>query len=170
MVALFLAEGSFFMAKKIPLTQGQFSIVDDEDFEWLNQWKWYYNNGYVKRNAKRDNNGIQHKISMHTLLLKVERPFEVDHINRNPLDNRKINLRKSSRFQNSGNIFYKNKTGFKGVVKRINRWEAHIRKKGKLIHLGTYKTSIEAARAYNKAALKYYGEFAYTNIIVDIQS
>src|SRR3990167_10859282 len=79
--------------KRIKLTQGKFAIVDNEDFEWLNQWKWHYNNsdGYAYRTKVfRRINGKQPKehISIHRLINKTPKGMETDHINHNRLDNR----------------------------------------------------------------------------------
>lgn len=96
-------------------------------------------------------------------------PEFVDHINRNQLDDRIENLRAADRNQNNSNVTsHKNCTSrFLGVYfkKRDNRWVAQIKTKGKQIELGYFKDENLAALAYNKAAVKYHGEFANLNII-----
>ncbi len=87
---------------------------------------------------------------------------EVDHINCTRNDNRWINLREATRFENMRNVEMKftNKTGFKGVSKSNNKWLARIRVLGKFIHLGVFNTPEEANEAYIHAANKHFGEFS----------
>lgn len=92
----------------------------------------------------------------------------VDHINRNPLDNRLCNLRPATRSENAINRpkTARCKTGYKGVfLSKSGTYSAAIRVNYTLYHLGTFITKEEAAEAYNKAALKYFGPFAYLNNI-----
>lgn len=153
--------------KKIKLTQGKFALVDDEDFEWLNQWKWTYdgNNGYAKRNIK------DKKLYMHRLILNTPKGKVSDHKNGNKLDNRKINLRICTYSQNGMNkmIQSNNSSGYRGVKwhKQVRLWEARIKKNGEQIFLGLYNNNIEAGIVYNWAALKYFGEFAKFNDILN---
>ena len=105
---------------------------------------------------------------MHKLVIGI--PDETamgDHINRNRLDNRRSNLRVATDTQNCRNsgIRSHNTTGYKGVAhrKHSTRWWARIVVDGKFIYLGQYDTAEEAALAYNKAAIKYFGEFASPN-------
>lgn len=103
------------------------------------------------------------------LFMTGEIPEEVDHINGERADNRWINLRACIHRQNCGNQKQRkdNTSGFKGVhlYRPSNKWLASIGHKGKRIHLGLFVTAEAAAEAYNKAALKYFGEFALLNII-----
>ena len=73
--------------KQIPLTQGKYALVDDSDFEWLNQWKWNYNNGYARR--IKEINKTREIIYMHRFILKINKEKVCDHINGNGLDNRR---------------------------------------------------------------------------------
>jgi hypothetical protein len=150
------------MSKIITLTQGREAIVDDDMFEYLNQWKWYYANGYAIRHLLG-----QHRIQlrMHRIILNTPDGMETDHINLNRLDNRRCNLRICTKSQNRKNYSKRsdNTSGFKGVTKNNRNWRAHINKDGESINLGTFKTKEMATRAYDEAARKYHGEFARVN-------
>lgn len=128
--------------KKIKLTQGKYAIVDEEDFVWLNQRKWYFSDGY----ARRKNGGTP--IYMHRLVNKTPEGIRTDHINQNKLDNRKANLRTAHGSINQRNtkIFATNTSGCKGVswCKNISKWEAYIWKDNKKIGLG-YSEDIKEA-------------------------
>lgn len=164
------------MAKEILLTQGMAAIVDDEDYDYLNQWKWYYRKskgkktGYALRNQSIGY-GKQKNIQMHRVILGYSgATLQVDHINSNGLDNRKANLRlctPNGNIQNQG-LRICNKTGFKGVYfrKDLKKWQVHITSDRKRIHLGYHEDKEAAALAYNEAALKYHGEFARLNNIL----
>jgi len=141
--------------KVIKLTQGKFAIVDDEDFEFLNQWKWYFDNrGYAVRKPK---SGL---IQMHILINKTPKGLFTDHINRNPLDNRRINLRTVTKQQNQANhkIFVTNTSGISGVRwnKIKKRWTAVISYFDKTIWLGQYKELQTAILAREQAERKYH--------------
>lgn len=159
--------------KEIQLTQGKVALVDDEDFDYLYQWKWYAcksgNTFYANRYDKNLNNK-KIKIYMHRFITKnINKKMHTDHINRNGLDNRKINLRICTNSQNSSNrgLQINNTTGFKGVyyAKNINKFRAIIVVNRIKKTLGSYIDPIDAARAYNNAAQKYHGEFANLNKI-----
>jgi hypothetical protein len=153
--------------REIPLTHGQVALVDDDDYERVSQFKW----GAAKMNHRwiaQATVGWYKQAQMHRFILGLEKgdPREVDHINRNSLDNRKSNLRIATRSQNMANRpkdrgEYSSK--YKGVCKVRGRWIAYIRVMGKLTYLGTHEIEEEAARAYDRAALKHFGEFAVTN-------
>jgi hypothetical protein len=153
--------------KTILLTQGKKVMVDDEDFEYLNQFRWHFSQGYAfRRLPKKDGYKI---IALHRFLLKAPKGTEVDHVNLNKLDCRKSNLRITNRSGNMANTGLRNNntSGFKGVYFRDDqhRWVAEIMVNYKKIFLGNHKTKEGGARAYNKTAKKYFGDFARLNIL-----
>ncbi len=154
--------------KTIELTQEKVAIVDDEDYEHLNQFKWYFHNvGYAARTIY--NNGKQGIVLMHRLINDTLEGLDTDHINHIKLDNRKDNLRTVTRSENQHNRL-KNKKGssiYKGVCwyGALNKWSAYIRVNGNKIHLGYSDNEKDMAIAYNKAAIKYHGGFAMLNDI-----
>lgn len=152
--------------KKIKLTRGKYAIVDDEDFEWLNQWKWYCSGyEYVVRSETGVKSNLRQNIFLHRILMNTPKGMETDHINGNKLDNRKSNLRICTRSQNEINksLGINNTSGFKGVSWHKNRkkWQGKIQKK----HLGYFDKKKNAIKTYNKTAKKLFGEFAYLNKI-----
>jgi hypothetical protein len=159
--------------KEIQLTQGKVALVDDDMYEYLNQWKWYANklgnNFYAVRNL-RINKKYVCSILMHRLVANNNSKMHTDHLNGNSLDNRKENLRICNTSENLMNQkkAVNNKSGYKGVGKYDNnksKFRSTISYNGKSINLGYYKTIKEAAKAYNEAAIKYHGEFANLNKI-----
>ena len=161
--------------KEIQLTQGKVALVDDDMYEYLNQWKWYAYTSkksktfYAARNSLKIN-GVRKRIKMHIFIYDKNNPnILVDHINNNGLDNRKCNLRICTHKQNQQNklIFKSNTSGYKGVFwhKLANKWASRIGLNRKMIYLGVYINKVEAAKAYNIAAIKFYGEFAKLNEI-----
>jgi len=107
-----------------------------------------------------------HKLAF--LYMKNIWPNEVDHINRNRKNNSWKNLRIVTRTQNNGNmgISSLNSSGFKGVSynKRKDKWRAYIKKQGKQHHLGYFENKESAAKAYDVAAINFFGkEYANTN-------
>jgi HNH endonuclease len=161
------------MSKQIQLSQGVFTVIDDEDFEYLNQWKWRINNyGYAVRNQNiKSPSGKKTSriIRMHRVILNPDSNLQVDHINNDKLDNRKINLRQCTNQENGRNRPkpITNTSGFKGIewLERNKKWRARIGVNKVLIHIGLFSCKIEAAKAYNNAALKYHGQFANLNEI-----
>jgi len=150
---------------KIKLTQGYFAKVDDADFELLNQYKWHIMR--VKANSNDYAQGFVdgHRVLMHRLLLNY--PKCSDHINSDGLDNQRHNLRKCTFRENQGN---RRKLGeftsvYKGVYweKCRKKWRAKITKGMSPFHIGYFDNEMDAAKAYDKAALEYFGEFANIN-------
>ena len=155
--------------KQIELTQGQYAIVDDDDFEELNQYNWYFNNGYAVR-AVTVPKSKQKKQLMHRLITNCPADMDVDHINHDKLDNRKSNLRICSTSENMQNQKLRThvKTSvYKGVCfnKQAGKWMALIGLDNKQKHLGSFIDEIDAAIAYNVAAIEMFGEFALLNDI-----
>lgn len=158
--------------KQIPLSQGQFALVDDEDFEWLNQWKWQALKHRDSFYAVRNTGGrIARKcIFMHRLIMGLtDSKIEVDHEDLNGLNNQRNNLRKATRSQNAANMRSRKNSSSKylGVYWDNNRqkWSAAITKNYKKKFLGYYDNETDAAKAYNDAAAKTHGEFANINKI-----
>ena len=160
--------------KRIPLTQGKFAIVDDEDFDWLNQWKWSAfkcpHTFYVERSIYSRDTKKARTVRLHReiLGLKKDDGKQADHINGSGLDNRRCNLRVCTRSENNRNMQKQFKicsSKYKGVNWRKNRkkWRAEICKDYKHIHIGYFDSEIEAAEAYDKKAKELFGEFARTN-------
>ncbi len=158
--------------KKIPLTQGYFALVDDEDFAWLSKHKWqvskFPNTDYAVR-SKTIRYKKREKIQMHRLIvgLSIRDKQECDHIDGNGLNNQKNNLRVCSRQQNRHNS-KSNKCSssqYKGVAwhKQHKKWGANITINEKAISLGSFNDELQAARAYDLAAIYYFGDFANTN-------
>jgi hypothetical protein len=149
--------------KQIPLTQGKFALVDDEDYEYLNQWKWHIDNyGYAVRLAPRPSHT---PIRMSRVIAETPKGMWVDHANRDRLDNRRCNLRNCTPSQNLSNSVRKNKSGFRGVYyhKSSGTWHGETCFNGVRKSAGYYKTPEEAARAYDKLAKEMQGEFASLN-------
>jgi len=155
------------MSKRISLTQGKFAIVDDDMFDYLNQWKWYaYKPGTVFYAARREGNKI---ITMHRVIMKAKKGQQIDHRNRNGLNNRRCNLRFCNNSQNAQNgESHKNSSSiYKGVAwhKLAKKWMASICIKGKQIYLGLFISEAEAAKVYDKKAKELFGEFAKLNFM-----
>lgn len=162
--------------KRIPLTRGKVALVDDEDFELINRWKWRtqagVNSFYAVREVSR--NGRRTNVLMHRVILKCDRATQVDHINHDGLDNRRRNLRKASNTENHWNQIKRShrnglptKSFYKGVVFCLttNLWRARIQAHGKQNCLGRFDDEKTAAKAYNAAAVRLHGRFAYLNQI-----
>jgi hypothetical protein len=153
----------------IPLTQGKTAIVDTEDYGWLNKFNWFCHKTDLNEHyAVRANSGsarLPHLLFMHKEILGCSRGQQVDHIDRNPLNNRRDNLRKctcAENIRNRGKA--KSTTGpYKGIFIQAGRWRAKITYNRKSIHLGYFLDPLDAAKAYDKAARELFGEFACLN-------
>jgi hypothetical protein len=165
------------MTAEIELTRGYIAIVDDEDAD-LAQFNWSVNIArhtcYARRweNSKTRASLILHRVIVGRMLGRnLVKGEEVDHINHNGLDNRRSNLRLANSLENHRNvrISKSNTSGAKGVTwhKGTQKWNAKIRVNGHLTDLGLFTSVREAAIAYNEAAVKYFGEFAWLNPIPD---
>lgn len=145
--------------KEIPLTNGDISFVDDEDFDRIAAHNWY---SLGRGKYARTRIGSRF-VLMHRMIIEAAEAEVVDHINGNRLDNRKGNLRICTHKQNTMNVATKSKLGVKGVFKSGKNWAARIRVDGKIIYLGSHLSKEKAAFIYDQAAKKYFGEFARLN-------
>ena len=160
--------------REIPLTQGQVALVSEIDYDFLNQWKWYAQwdfKGqcfYAVRNSKMIN-GKRTRIWMHRLILNAPNDIEVDHRNRNTLDNQRHNLRLDPEKRNQQNRGTQsiNTSGYKGVSwhKEHKKWQVRITSQNKRYHLGYFDVKEDGVKRYNEEAIKLHGEFARLNII-----
>lgn len=156
----------------ISLSRGLTTIIDDADWELVKGRVWVV----VTNSGGRQYAGCRQKVNgrwvtelMHRTILGITDNTWVDHVNGNGLDNRRQNLRHCTPSQNLANSRLRrdNKSGAKGVVwsARQRRWQANIRHNGRRLHLGTFRIKEDAIRAYNKAAVSIFGEFARVNPI-----
>lgn len=166
------------MTRKIQLSQGKVTLVDNSDYEFLNRWKWSAfrrqrcTTFYVVRNAPQA--AGRRNIYMHRILLGLQDPEtgeslsdrEGDHRNGNGLDNRRVNLRALTHKQNA----YNQRRGrtrssrYKGVSKLPNgRWRAQIKVNYRQVFLGHFRREDDAAHAYDVAARVAWGDLARTN-------
>jgi hypothetical protein len=159
---------------KIPLTQGQFAVIDADDYErvsvikWRSQWCENTKSFYAHR-TERLPMGKRVAVGMHRFIMNAASCHIVDHINHDTLDNRKCNLRICNSRQNSFNrrANRNNSSGFKGVsrskIRGRETWIASIKRGGKQICLGYFDDIKDAARAYDDEAAIVHGEFAVLN-------
>ena len=149
---------------EIPLTKGKVALVDAKDFSLVSKYTWCAMwNGHNWYAVSRTGSTFRN-IYMHRLIMGATEGAEVDHRRvGDTLDNRRGNLRVCTRSQNGANSRSKNSTGFKGVRKRNGRFHAPITSFKTARHLGVFNSLEEAARAYDKAAIAVFGEFARIN-------
>lgn len=143
--------------------KGEQVLIDDEDYELLSQYTWrkYAYNRHVHTSIN------QQTILIHRMLMKPAEGMVVDHINGDPLDNRKANLRVCTQAENTMNRRpnYRGASKFKGVTKHGKRWRAQINRDGVKYDLGCFDCETQAAAAYNGAAIVLCGKFAHLNKI-----
>lgn len=155
--------------RHIALTRGQIAIVDAADYDWLMQWNWHAAitaNGFYARRIEPVNRFIY----MHRAIMGASAEIEVDHIESDKmLDNRRSNLRLATSAQNQCNTKRRtdNTSGYKGVswYKRDAMWRASVQVAGNTIFLGSFTSNVDAAHAYNFAAIVLHGEYAQLNDI-----
>jgi hypothetical protein len=148
--------------KMIPLTQGFYTYVDAEDFEWLNRYHWHAYNGYASR---CDGSG---RIYMHREIMKTPKGMVVDHINGNGFDNTRANIRNVTRGENMHN--QRKHAGTASIYKGVTRgqsskgsWCARAAWGDHRLTAGTFASEVEAARAYDRLAVELFGEHARVN-------
>ena len=156
--------------KQIPLTRGKVALVDDDDFEELNQYKWYVHNehGYFYAARGMLVEGKVKTIRMHRQIMNAFDAILIDHKDGNGLNNQRYNIRVCTYAENAYNQKIKKHSSiFKGVGWREvrKRWRASIRFNDKLKELGLFKSEIDAALVYDNKARELFGEFAKTNFI-----
>lgn len=140
---------------KISLTQNKYALVDDEDYEYLSQWNWYYNDGYACR--KKDGKHFR----MHQ---EIMGRAWIDHINGDTLDNRKSNLRLANHSTNAMNMRkHKGKSVYKGVSKAKGQWRVQIWKDSEKVFSAMAKKERWAGMIYDLNAPALFGEFARPN-------
>jgi hypothetical protein len=159
--------------RTIELTKGYLSLVDEADYEWLDQKQWrawtqkragrlaVYARGNLSKFGKRIG------VAMHRYIMMAPEHLDVDHKNGDGIDNRRSNLRLATRLQNTRSRMPR-PGQFKGIKldrrdPRVVRWTAAIVIGGKKKFLGSFQSAEEAAQAYDVAAVKHFGEFAWTN-------
>lgn len=153
--------------RKIELTQGKVAFVDDEDYDYLNQWKWYAQNTkcgfYAARGCVKNKNSG--KIFMHRVIMATEKGMMCDHADHNTLNNQKSNLRNCTALQNQLNkSSHKNSTSkYKGVSWFNGKWIAQTRFNKTKIYIGRFENEIDAAMAYDKKVKEFNKEFVNLN-------
>lgn len=148
--------------KTIKLTKGYEAVVDDADFDYLSQFKWCSSHGYA---VARIIGGNGEQMRMHRLILNARENEFVDHIDMNPLNNVRNNLRISDKAQNMRNRGKQtnNTSGFKGIgwdVER-NKWKVQL-KAGEIFKMKRLKDLNEAQKLYSDWSTEYHGAFART--------
>ncbi len=157
--------------QKIPLTQGKIALIDDSDLTRVGPLKWQAHRMrhiWYAEHSWRTLSGTK-AVKLHRFILGITDPnIQVDHIDRDGLNCQKSNLRVCEfKGQNNFNqgLRKDNPSGYKGVLwnKANQRWQAKITIDGIQKHLGCFDNPVDAARAYDEAAKKYFGEFARLN-------
>lgn len=157
------------MTQEIPLTRGYVAVVDDEDYDRVKAFSWHAKphglTVYARWKPRRGPGRF-----LHQLVLDTPPGYRTDHVDGNGLNNRRRNLRPATAFQNCANATKTSSAAtsrFKGVTRRKKGdgfvWCARIRVHGQLIHLGLYESEEQAARAYDVAAVRHFGDFAKPN-------
>ena len=152
--------------KEISLGRGYIAIIDDQDFELINQYKWFALvrkgklSAYAQANSRKPN-GKKTVLKMHRLIMGLTDPkILVDHIDQDGLNNRRANLRTATSSENNRNrkVIRTSLTGTKGVKRDGGRFVAHITISGKYVHLGSFGTIVEASDCFKKVYSTLYPE------------
>ncbi len=155
--------------REIPLTKGYVALVDDEDYERVNAFKWFAAPHrrciYARREEVRD--GKRVVIRMHRFIMGC--PEDVDHADNDGLNNQRYNLRPANNGQNQANMRKQKRqtsSRFKGVYlhRQTGKWVAQVNINGKKTNLGLFRDEVDAAQAYNFAAEEAFGGFARLNV------
>jgi len=158
--------------KEIKLSQNKVALVDDEDYEYLNQFKWYAHKNHrtfyaIRKTRKNEIGGRGKLVWMHRVIMNTPIRLQSDHIDHNGLNNQKYNLRNCTNSQNQLNSKPQTGKKYKGVILFEKKYiGAQICIKGKHKYLGIFDTKEAAAEAYNKEAKIHHGEFAYFNKLI----
>ena len=155
--------------KKIKVGRSHYALVDSENYSGLNSIYWSLSTkgyAFIER-------GKGKKLFMHRMIMNTPEGMDTDHIDGNPLNNTRKNLRICTHTENCRNrkIGTNNSSNFKGVSwdKGTDKWRSRIYLNNMAIHLGFHDDKIHAAKEYNKAAIKYHGDFARLNIIPSME-
>ena len=152
------------MSKQIPLTQGQFAIVDDWRFTELSQWIWYacWSERTQSFYATRIERGTRKRIQMHRFIMNTPKGMECDHRSHNTLDNQEHNLRNATRSQNAmnGRLRSSSRLRQKNITFHHNHYWVRIKKDYEIVYRENFKTLDEAINARDKALKQHHGEFA----------
>lgn len=160
--------------KKLLLTRDKVALVDDEDYYWLSQWNWFAvkikNSWYARRNKKKGHlrNTDVFEVYLHRVVARVtDKNLVVDHRDHNPLNNQKSNLRICTSIENKRHVTSHRGSSsvYLGVSwdKSRKKWQAAYMFNGKRVLAKRFETEIEAAKAYDIAALNHAGDFANLN-------
>lgn len=158
--------------RELQLTKGEVALVDDDDFYWLNQWRWHSiaikGKSYVFRSRKNNHLGLSSRAYLHRIVMRTEDPnLVVDHIDGNPFNNQKCNLRVCTKLENGKNVTsHKGSSSkFLGVSwdKQRKKWSAQLTHKGKVVYSQRFESEEDAARAYDSKARVFHGTFANLN-------
>ena len=160
--------------KEIVLTRSLITLVDDDDYEKFKFLRWYASyddrgDGFIAAHNVTNSDGSRKTLYLHREVMGLVKGEEVDHINRNTLDNRKENLRRCTHAQNMMNrrVYKNNKSGYKGVSwhEKKKKFGAAIKANKKKYFLGYFDTAKDAAIAYNEGSKRLHGDFGSPNKI-----
>lgn len=155
--------------KEIELFSGEIALVDDLDYEYLNQFSWHLiGKGYANRFYSVNNRQFNMLMHIEVLLRhNVKIIGQTDHVDQNKINNQFNNLRITTQSNNRGNIglFANNTTGFKGVyyISECNKYRSILTRNKLRCHLGYFDTPEKAAMAYDRVARRFFKEFAFLN-------